>query len=425
MLAWISVKAHTDLSGLVLFILVLAAVACGADEPRGSSATPVPAASSAATVGSPTKPTPPLSGLNPVVSAGSDQVAANLRAVIDRTCETVDADLQIAGGIHIVELATCSVQTLTSEVGDVEPRYSPDGRHLAFVRWDALGADSSTSDIYVLDLATGGLFNLTSTPAEIESRIQWSPDSSSIAYVSSSPSERQDWSREDLRVVELDPPGARRIVIPDWGCSSYEWSPDAARVLAYLCGDTFGSPMKLVDLTNLSTSILADNYSAYGAYWSPDGRAVTYNCVAIYSEPTPTGPSGEPLYTPNRDTCVVLVDTVTLVRLDRSEAPHWLPDGSGLSYSTPRGLVIYKIDGTKEQPSLLQSDVTWITERFATYSICPFSVTDCFGEMRLLDTESARETSLISNACSPAWSPDHSRIVFSNNGSPVRLACFD
>lgn len=62
----------------------------------------------------------------------------------------------------------------------VFPAFSPDGRRLAF----ASGGYFEGLDIYVMDLETGELDQLTDTPDAIEWEPAWSPNGQSIAFAS-------------------------------------------------------------------------------------------------------------------------------------------------------------------------------------------------------------------------------------------------
>lgn len=79
------------------------------------------------------------------------------------------------------DIDTNEVNQLTSDgYINASPAYSRDGRFLAYqsVRPDA-GAD-----IYVLDLVTGEIANLTNNPDFKDAHPTWSPDDSQIAFVS-------------------------------------------------------------------------------------------------------------------------------------------------------------------------------------------------------------------------------------------------
>lgn len=73
-------------------------------------------------------------------------------------------------GIHVLDLRTNKLQRLTS--GDA-PEWSPDGHSLAFHRGESL---------CVLELRTGRVRTLLTTPGIDHESYRWSPDGRSIAY---------------------------------------------------------------------------------------------------------------------------------------------------------------------------------------------------------------------------------------------------
>lgn len=67
------------------------------------------------------------------------------------------------------------------------PRFSPDGKRLAFT-----SNRSGQSQIWVLDLAQGGEAQQLTQGEEGKSGITWSPDGSHIAFVSREPKEKEE-----------------------------------------------------------------------------------------------------------------------------------------------------------------------------------------------------------------------------------------
>ena len=74
-------------------------------------------------------------------------------------------------------------QALTRGTKDGQPRWSPDGSRLAFVRAPAKGAKDSSPQIWILDLAGGEPWQLTDQARGAGSPA-WSPDGQTLAFVS-------------------------------------------------------------------------------------------------------------------------------------------------------------------------------------------------------------------------------------------------
>src|SRR6478672_5645478 len=70
---------------------------------------------------------------------------------------------------------------LTSNVRDAMPRWSPDGRRIAFVRSIEKDGKPQSGQIYLLDMNGGEAYPLTQDTKGVTS-IEWSPDGKTIAF---------------------------------------------------------------------------------------------------------------------------------------------------------------------------------------------------------------------------------------------------
>ncbi len=239
--------------------------------------------------------------------AGDPQAAPDGSTII-YTLTTVDKDKKQ----EQVQLWACDAdggnkRQLTHEgARNSEPRWSPgpEGapQSIAFVsnRVDKSG-------IFVMPLAGGDAREITRHNQGI-ANIAWSPDGSSIAYVTDydpdNPEEEQPdddaappvrvTSRLDYKVDGLGyrgdvrkqifvvdvASGARRKLtddVQDYGHP--RWSPDGKRLAAQVTGvDSVGSRLALIDVASGATQLVGPQGGIVDIYaWSPDGSQIIYS----------------------------------------------------------------------------------------------------------------------------------------------------
>lgn len=128
------------------------------------------------------------------------------------------------------EQRTVMIEDLTRLVGLDDPRFSPDGRWLAFTHSTPNVSDKSYSThIYVVDTHTGALRQLTRGGKDSQPR--WSPDGAYLAFTSARGGAPQ------LYLLPMREAGeARQITSHANGANSPAWSPDGTQ-LAYLASN--------------------------------------------------------------------------------------------------------------------------------------------------------------------------------------------
>jgi Tol biopolymer transport system component len=142
-----------------------------------------------------------------------------------------------------------------------DPSWSPDGSAVTF---------GAQGDVWVVDLASGGVRNLT-------------PGSGSAFG--------PDWgpARKIAYAEHLEVPGGTYVVDPEGTVASFvheggspQWSPDGTRLLTSFQGDLFVKIPGTTGAPNLTSSDAIE----YGGLWSPDGDRVAYH---LEPEPEPGG----------------------------------------------------------------------------------------------------------------------------------------
>jgi dipeptidyl aminopeptidase/acylaminoacyl peptidase len=110
-------------------------------------------------------------------------------------------------------------QHFVSQGSDVSPAWSPDGTRLAFVSYR-----DGNSEIYLLDLRTGQLRNLTNHPAPDTAPV-WSPDGTQLAFESSREGYWGIW------LADLERGTIRALTDHAHASQSPTWSADSRQIV--------------------------------------------------------------------------------------------------------------------------------------------------------------------------------------------------
>lgn len=144
-----------------------------------------------------------------------------------------------------------------------EPHLSPDGSRLVYTQ-----AVGETPQLFRLEVGSGRILRLTAGEKAAESP-RWSPDGKHIAYIAG----------KALIVIDADGANRRVLTEHEAGNSLPRWSPDGSQVAFYsrrrgwsqiwLIAAEGGEPRRL-------TSLPADNDDLA---WSPDGARIAYSSI--------------------------------------------------------------------------------------------------------------------------------------------------
>jgi dipeptidyl aminopeptidase/acylaminoacyl peptidase len=207
------------------------------------------------------------------------------------------------------------VQVTSSPEAESSPRWSPDGKYLAFLssRQGAKGAQ-----VWLLNRAGGEAVKLTDIKGGI-SDYAWSPDSKRFVLVvqDPDPSEPPD---QDKEKKDSEPKTPKPIVI-----DRYYFKAD---VRGYLRGEH--SHLQLFDIAAKKAEPLTPGaFDEEAPAWSPDGSQVAF--IRRHGE-------GDVDKAPNRDLFVIEARAgakekrLTTTTADESGRPAWSPDGRSLAY---------------------------------------------------------------------------------------------
>jgi Tol biopolymer transport system component len=226
-----------------------------------------------------------------------------------------DAD----GDDEIYALTRDGVTKLTDNTwSDGTPRWSPDGRRIAF------SADPRGDfDIFAMNPDGSGIEALVATPAD-ETEPDWRPDGAGIAFTRG---DKEAWA------VDFATRGEKRLV-PDFGRTHgiLDFSPSAP-LAAFTGKRTLGWDVFVVDLAAGRSAPLTSGGKSCRPRFSPDGRTIAFVSHAA--------DGWGDVWTMNPDGTAKTRMTVT----DRTADyfPSWSPDGkeivfcSGTAHSPREG----------------------------------------------------------------------------------------
>jgi dipeptidyl aminopeptidase/acylaminoacyl peptidase len=187
-----------------------------------------------------------------------------------------------------------AVQLTTGAGSETQPRWSPDGRTIAFI---TKRGDNEFDQIYLLPRDGGEARPLTSHASAV-SRISWSPDATTIFFTAPDPKSAEEKTREKVRddtyafeenykqthlwKVTVADKVEMRITKGDFSVTSYELSDDGRKVVYHgaptpLLGDGDRGEVWVMNADGTSAVQLTKNTVAErGARISPDGSQVLF-----------------------------------------------------------------------------------------------------------------------------------------------------
>jgi Tol biopolymer transport system component len=292
-------------------ILVLVSLACNAIQPATPTATPISPTSTSIPATETPVPSPTAESLPPGADYPS-RIAYSLFDTDGVYIHTVDADGQndtrltendCVGALPIwskdgsLIVYYCydpdrlslwvmdqdgSNARFVTELPDLmQLNWSPDNQHLTY---HASQPDGSENDIYVLDILSGEIVNLTEDSSVWDAFPAWSPDGKLITFVSDRAESGK--SLDDVWVMNADGSGLVNLTNngEDWEDDFPAWSPDG-QAIAFFRSSIFeadeGGPAGLwamdADGKNQRLVTAIEGFRAGGApAWSPDGQFLAY-----------------------------------------------------------------------------------------------------------------------------------------------------
>ena len=179
----------------------------------------------------------------------------------------------------------------TSQKSDSRPRWSPDGKTLAF-----LSNRDETAQIYLIPLNGGEAEALTESKTRIQS-FEWSPDGARIAFLSTDPkTEEEEKKLKDkddailvdkdikdarLRVINIDTRDVQTLTPNELRISEYVWTPDGSELLLSATDhprrDLRSNRLYLLNVNNKVMREIESPPQPFGRLdISPDGKTLAY-----------------------------------------------------------------------------------------------------------------------------------------------------
>lgn len=247
-----------------------------------------------------------------------------------------------SGHSHIsaIDLRNDQVQGI---VAGGAPKWSPDGKRLAFSRGLELPqppgvftdcGPPTQSDIFVAGARGGAEINLTATPTS-EWEPSWSPDGRAILFVSVSPT-----YESDLHVVSADGSSRLQLTSGPGRDLNPSWSPDG-RQIVFSRGEAGASQILVVSRDGSELRRIGDGAAPA---WSPDGRLIAFS-------------TGDPNA---REILVMNRDGSEIRKVGEGSQPMWSPDGSKLAFVSPSGrIVVAHADGRARKTLAMGASPAW------------------------------------------------------------------
>lgn len=243
-------------------------------------------------------------------------------------------------------------ERLTWEGSASSPRYSPDGRYLAFVTTRHLESQKTPKkvaergQVWILPLGGGEAFPLTALKEGVDS-FEWAPDSKRLALLSRDPREEDD-EDEKGKTDKEDPPPPPIVITRLQHKQDGTGFLDGRRRHLYVVD--VERALSAPGVTAETRQLTRGPFDAADPAWSPDGRAVAFS----------SNRTEDPDANANTDVWVIDAAGGEPRRVTEDPGsdgqPAWSPDGRSIAYvhmpvdppvyATPRVMVIPATGGS-------------------------------------------------------------------------------
>ena len=211
-------------------------------------------------------------------------------------------------------------------VSSSHPRWSPDGKYLAFLS----ARNEGKAQVWLLSRAGGEAQHLTDTPQDVDDFV-WSPDSTRLVVILRDPSEEElaaAKTKEKEKEGEDDKDKKPKTKKP-WVIDRLQFKTDE---VGYL--DRRRAHLFVLDLaTKQLTQITSGDYDDAHPAWSPDSSLIAFDSNRSKPDPDRTYNTDVWVVAANNTDKGAQLTQVTTNPGDDSE-PAWSPDGKLIAYTT-------------------------------------------------------------------------------------------
>src|SRR5229473_42713 len=307
---------------------------------------------------------------DPQLSPDAQSVAYTVKTLLLKEDKSEERIWTVATSAPNAEAIPMTAEGVSSS----HPRWSPDGKYLAFLS----ARNEGKTQIWLLDRSGGEAQHLTDTPQDVDD-FAWSPDSTRLVVILRDPSE-EELAAAKTKDKEKDPEAKDKKpkTKKPWVIDRLQFKHDE---VGYL--DRRRAHLYILDLaTKNLTQITSGDYDDAHPAWSPDGHLIAFSSNRSRPDPDRTYNSDIWVVAANNTDKGAQLTQVTTNPGD-DDTPSWSPDGKLITYTTQLDSHLFQ---------------------YATHHVAVSPATG--GQARVLTQSFDR------NATEPRFSPDGNSVYF-------------